>query len=295
MHRRSVTLDSPGRRLTVVDTFDAAVAAPLRLSWHLGPDVVVDLDGTNATLSWQVGLDRRQGRLALPEGLTWTRASGRSRSDRGLVFPPLRHSRSGDFSCRARNGHLVNPSRHRTGVTVTKRATDLRSIGATLRRRSRVLHHSRPRGPGPGHCLRVAAPAAADQHHLGAAPHTCARREHNSDVDTQVQIALSATVLERAGQAVVPALSPRSVKDMVEISAPTNQLIQDRGDLRKRGRGTDAVTSRRRFLRRLRQQYCTRGHFRRAGGPQGPEGSTAERRSGNCRMRLPLRPSVSES
>lgn len=72
VHRRSVTLDSPGRRLTVVDTVDAAVAAPLRLSWHLGPDVVVDLDGTNATLSWQVGLDRREGRLALPKSLTWT-------------------------------------------------------------------------------------------------------------------------------------------------------------------------------------------------------------------------------
>ncbi len=71
MHRRSVTLDSPGRRLTVVDTFDATAAAPLRTSWHLGPDIVVDLDGAQARLSWQVGRDRRQGRLVLPEGLAW--------------------------------------------------------------------------------------------------------------------------------------------------------------------------------------------------------------------------------
>jgi phosphoribosylformylglycinamidine (FGAM) synthase PurS component len=48
----------------------------------------------------------------------------------------------------------------------------------------------------------------------------------SSDVETQVQIALSATVLERAGQAVEPALSGRSVKKMVTVTAPTNQLIQ---------------------------------------------------------------------
>jgi hypothetical protein len=72
VHRRSVTLDSPGRRLTVVDIVDAAVATSLRLSWHLGPDIVVDLNGTDATLSWQAGPDRRQGRLTLPNGLAWT-------------------------------------------------------------------------------------------------------------------------------------------------------------------------------------------------------------------------------
>ena len=37
MHRRSVTLDSPGRRLTVVDTFDATAAAPLRTVMAPGP------------------------------------------------------------------------------------------------------------------------------------------------------------------------------------------------------------------------------------------------------------------
>ena len=71
MHHRSVTLNSPGRRLTVVDTFDATAGAPVRMSWHLGPDIVIDLDGAQATLSWQVGRDRRQGRLLLPEGLAW--------------------------------------------------------------------------------------------------------------------------------------------------------------------------------------------------------------------------------
>jgi hypothetical protein len=48
----------------------------------------------------------------------------------------------------------------------------------------------------------------------------------NSDVDTQVEIVLSATVLERAGQTVAPALPARSVENMVKISAPTTQLIK---------------------------------------------------------------------
>jgi hypothetical protein len=72
MHRRSVTLDSLARRLTVVDTFETSGTVPFRLSWHLGPDVAVDLDHGRATLSWQVGSDRKQGTLALAQGLAWT-------------------------------------------------------------------------------------------------------------------------------------------------------------------------------------------------------------------------------
>jgi hypothetical protein len=72
VHRRSVTLDSSNRMLTAVDTFDAAGEVPLRLSWHLGPGVLVDLDGTHAALTWLVGPGRHQGSLELPDGLAWT-------------------------------------------------------------------------------------------------------------------------------------------------------------------------------------------------------------------------------
>ena len=72
MHRRSVKLDSLRRRLTVVDAFDATAAVPLLLSWHLGPDIMVDVNGPIATLYWQVGLDRRQATLTLPAGLAWS-------------------------------------------------------------------------------------------------------------------------------------------------------------------------------------------------------------------------------
>jgi hypothetical protein len=71
VHRRSVTLDSPRRRLTVVDTFDTAGEVPLRLSWHLGPAVHVDLHEARAALTWQVGPNCRRGTVVLPEGLTW--------------------------------------------------------------------------------------------------------------------------------------------------------------------------------------------------------------------------------
>jgi Heparinase II/III-like protein/Heparinase II/III N-terminus len=79
MHRRSVTLDSPQRRLTIVDTFDARTELPIRLAWHLGPDILVELHGGRASLSWEVGPDRRQGTLVLPAGLVW--ASHRAEAD----------------------------------------------------------------------------------------------------------------------------------------------------------------------------------------------------------------------
>jgi Heparinase II/III-like protein/Heparinase II/III N-terminus len=72
MHRRSVTLDSPKRRLTVADTVDTTAKIPLRLSWHFGPDILVELSGACAKLSWTVGTETRRGTLILPVALTWT-------------------------------------------------------------------------------------------------------------------------------------------------------------------------------------------------------------------------------
>jgi hypothetical protein len=69
VHRRTVTLNSPRRSLTIVDTFDTAGEVPLRLSWHLGPDVLVELSGAQAALTWP---QSRRGTLALPEVLGWT-------------------------------------------------------------------------------------------------------------------------------------------------------------------------------------------------------------------------------
>jgi hypothetical protein len=72
VHRRSVQLDSPNRILTVVDTFDTRGELALSLTWHIGPGVVVEMDGTAATLTWQVGRQGRRAMLALPADLSWT-------------------------------------------------------------------------------------------------------------------------------------------------------------------------------------------------------------------------------
>ena len=83
IHRRSVTLDSPGRCLTVVDTLDASAPVELSMSWQLGPDVQVDLNGAHAALSWRVGPERRQGLLILPRN--WPGPATEARSTRSRV------------------------------------------------------------------------------------------------------------------------------------------------------------------------------------------------------------------
>jgi hypothetical protein len=60
------------RRLTFIDTFDVTEVIPVRLSWHLGPGILVDLDRVQATLIWGVGPERKQGKLALDPRLAWT-------------------------------------------------------------------------------------------------------------------------------------------------------------------------------------------------------------------------------
>ena len=91
VHRRTVTLESSRRVLTVIDTFDIGAAAPLRLSWQLGPGVLVALDGTRAQLSWQAGADRHQGLLELPDGLSWTSRTAQTDPILGWYSPRFGH------------------------------------------------------------------------------------------------------------------------------------------------------------------------------------------------------------
>jgi Heparinase II/III-like protein/Heparinase II/III N-terminus len=76
VHRRAVSLDADSRVLTVVDSVDTAEDIPIRLFWHLGPDVSAELDGALARLSWCVEGEARQARLALPGELRWTAHRG---------------------------------------------------------------------------------------------------------------------------------------------------------------------------------------------------------------------------
>jgi len=89
VHRRELTLDSPARALTVVDTvlLDRPGEVDLLLPWHLGPAVRADLDGASARLSWQVGGAVRQGLLTLPGHLTWTAHRGQEDPVAGWFSP----------------------------------------------------------------------------------------------------------------------------------------------------------------------------------------------------------------
>jgi hypothetical protein len=82
-HRRSVTLDSPGRTLTVIDTLDAAGAVPLRLAWHFGPAVTVRLEAGRAWLSW----DQGSAEMVLPAELSWSRHEGETDPVLGWYSP----------------------------------------------------------------------------------------------------------------------------------------------------------------------------------------------------------------
>ncbi len=48
----------------------------------------------------------------------------------------------------------------------------------------------------------------------------------SSDVSTQIRIATSATVLGRAGEVMNPGLSARQVDKLIDVTAPTDQIIQ---------------------------------------------------------------------
>ena len=86
--RRRPPTDVPSRStgtgagLEVVDTLEVAEPVPVRLSWHLGPDVRADLDGATARLTWSHGSSAREATLTLPPELRWT-------AHRGEEEPPL--------------------------------------------------------------------------------------------------------------------------------------------------------------------------------------------------------------
>jgi hypothetical protein len=109
---------------------------------------------------------------------------------------------------------------------VSDQGTDLRWAMATLRRRSRILVAAALVGLAAGIGYVMVGPPQLTSTTLVLLPTPALAESSNSDVDTQVRIALSNTVLERAGKAMVPPLPARSVKKMVKVSAPTNQLIQ---------------------------------------------------------------------
>ena len=83
---------------------------------------------------------------------------------------------------------------------MSDQVTDLRWAAATLRRRSRVLVAAALFGSGRGCWLRDVRPPPLTSTTLVLLPTPALAESSSSDVDTQVRIALSNTVLERAGR-----------------------------------------------------------------------------------------------
>lgn len=71
-HQRRVRLDPRQRSLEVVDRLSGAGSHPLRMAWHLGPEVDADLVGSDVRLHWRTrdGCPAR-GLLSLPAELVW--------------------------------------------------------------------------------------------------------------------------------------------------------------------------------------------------------------------------------
>jgi hypothetical protein len=77
LHRRTVTLSSPSRRIDVLDRIETTGRHGFRLAFHLGPTVGAELHDRVVRLSWPTddgGEDRAE--LTLPEGPSWRLARG---------------------------------------------------------------------------------------------------------------------------------------------------------------------------------------------------------------------------
>lgn len=82
-HRRTAVLDHGVLR--VEDRLDAA--AGVRIAWHLGPEVTVDLDGSTGRLEWPNG----SAVVELPPGLTWSAHRGDDDPLLGWYSPRFGH------------------------------------------------------------------------------------------------------------------------------------------------------------------------------------------------------------
>jgi uncharacterized protein involved in exopolysaccharide biosynthesis len=104
--------------------------------------------------------------------------------------------------------------------------TDSRWALATLRRRRSVLAAAAAAGLFAGVAYVAVEPPPLTSTTMILLPTPALAESSSSDVETQVRIALSASILQQAGQAVAPSIPARSVEKMIKVSAPTNQLIR---------------------------------------------------------------------
>lgn len=86
-HRRSVRMVSERRHLEIVDELQSAGVHPLRLVFHLGPDIEAQIVGQNAELTWVDGPRTRRSTIYLPDRLAWSLHRGETDPVLGWYSP----------------------------------------------------------------------------------------------------------------------------------------------------------------------------------------------------------------
>ncbi|MGH7511888.1 MAG: alginate lyase family protein, partial [Gemmatimonadales bacterium] len=77
LHRRSVLLDRASRSIDIIDEVEGG-NHDIRLTFHLGPEVQVELNESRAMLCWPAGPGQGRARLELPSGVRWSLHRGES-------------------------------------------------------------------------------------------------------------------------------------------------------------------------------------------------------------------------
>ena len=87
VHRRSVLLDRASRSIDIIDEIEGS--HQVRLAFHFGPEVQVELDGASAVLGWPQAGAPGAARLELPGLLRWSLHRGETDPILGWYSPGL--------------------------------------------------------------------------------------------------------------------------------------------------------------------------------------------------------------
>jgi hypothetical protein len=87
-HRRSVLLDRASRSIGIIDEIDGS-APDVRVAFHFGPEVEVELDGSCAALSWPRAATPGAARLELSGLVQWSLHQGETDPILGWYSPSL--------------------------------------------------------------------------------------------------------------------------------------------------------------------------------------------------------------
>lgn len=91
IHRRKVDFDDHEQTLRVTDRIEGGADVDIRMAYHLGPDVRVDLDETVANLRWPTNDGSARATLELPDSLVWTEHKGETDPALGWYSPRFGH------------------------------------------------------------------------------------------------------------------------------------------------------------------------------------------------------------